>query len=328
MEAGSVPEKSMKRRHFLTGSLLAVIFGRANRNNLVNAMMKSTAEKPLPKRRYRDGVELSVIGCGGIVLMGMQQRDANHVVAQSIEHGVNYFDVAPSYGRGEAEEKLGPALEPYRKDVFLACKTTERSAAGSQAELAHSLKRLHTDHFDLYQFHAVTKAEDVEQIFAAGGAMETVLRSRDAGMIRYIGFSAHSETAALAMMDRFPFDSVLFPFNMVCYAQGNFGPAVMEAAKKKGVARLALKMLARGPLPEGARKTYPKAWYEPIDDPETARAAVRFTLSEDVTAAIPPGDLNLYNLALTLATEFVPLTPEERVEILAGTRGLQPLFPL
>jgi len=316
----------MKRRHFLTGSLLAVIFGRANRNNLVNAMMESTVEKPLPKRRYRDGVQLSVIGCGGIVLMGMPQRDANRVVAQSIGRGVNYFDVAPSYGRGEAEEKLGPALKPYRKDVFLACKTTERGAVGSQAELAHSLKRLYTDHFDLYQFHAVTKAEDVEQIFAAGGAMETVLKARDAGMVRYIGFSAHSESAALAMMDRFPFDSVLFPFNTVCYAQGNFGPAVMEAAKKKGVARLALKMLARGPRPDGARKTYPKAWYEPIDDPETARAAVRFTLTEDVTAAIPPGDLNLYNLALTLAAEFQPLTPEERAEILAGTRGQQPLF--
>jgi aryl-alcohol dehydrogenase-like predicted oxidoreductase len=316
----------MKRRNFLTGSLLAIFLGRARRSNLVNAMMKSSAGKPLPKRRYKDDIELSVIGFGGIVLMGLPQRDANDVVAKTVERGVNYFDVAPSYGRGEAEQKLGQALAPCRKNVFLACKTMERDAAGSQEELLRSLKRLRTDHFDLYQFHAVTKSEDVEQIFAVGGAMETVLRAREEGKIKYIGFSAHSESAALAMMDRFPFDSILFPFNMVCYEQGNFGPAVMEAAKQKGVARLALKMLARGPWPDGAKRTYPKAWYEPILDAETARAAVRFTLSEDVTAAIPPGDLDLFNLALTLASDFQPLSPEERAEILAGTRSLRPLF--
>jgi predicted aldo/keto reductase-like oxidoreductase len=316
----------MKRRYFLTATLLAGILGRANRSNLMDAMMKPGSEKPLPKRRYKDDVELSVIGCGGIVIMGMSQRDANRVVAETVDRGVNYFDVAPSYGDGEAEEKLGPALASCRKNIFLACKTMERNASGAEAELVRSLQRLNTDHFDLYQFHAVTKTEEVDQIFAAGGAMETFVKARDAGKIKYIGFSAHSEAAALAMMDRFPFDSVLFPFNLVCYAQGHFGPAVMERATKEGVARLALKMLARGPWPEGAGKAYPKAWYEPIDDLEAARKAVHFTLSEDVTAAIPPGDIRLFNLAVSLAAEFHPLTPEERTEILAGTKGMVPLF--
>jgi len=204
----------------------------------------------------------------------------------------------------------------------------ERNAVGAEAELVRSLKRLNTDHFDLYQLHAVTKVEEVEQIFATGGAMETFVKAREAGKIKYIGFSAHSETAALAMMDQFPFDSILFPFNLVCYARGHFGPAVMERATKEGVARLALKMLAHGPWPEGLTKRYPKAWYEPIDDPEAARNAVRFTLSEDVTAAIPPGDIRLFNLAVRLAAEFHPLTPEERTEILTGTGGMVPLFRL
>lgn len=316
----------MERRHFLTAALLAGIPGRANRTNLMNAMTTPASDKPLPKRRYKDHVELSVVGCGGIVLMGMPQRDANRVVAGMVERGVNYFDVAPSYGDGEAEEKLGLALSSHRKNIFLACKTMERSAGGAEAELARSLKRLNTDHFDLYQLHAVTKAEEVEHIFAAGGAIETLVKARDAGKITYIGFSAHSEAAALAMMDRFPFDSVLFPFNLVCYARGHFGPAVMERATKEGVARLALKMLAHGPWPEGVTKRYPKTWYEPIDDPEAARKAVRFTLSEDITAALPPGDIRLFNLAVSLAAEFHPLTPEERTEILAGTRDMTPLF--
>jgi aryl-alcohol dehydrogenase-like predicted oxidoreductase len=280
----------------------------------------------IPRRTYKDGIQLSVIGFGGIVLTGMTRKDADRTVSVAVARGVNYFDVAPSYGDGEAEEKMGPALAPWRKEVFLACKTMHRDARGALTELDASLKRLKTDHFDLYQFHAVTTTAEVEQIFARGGAIETYVKARDAGKIRHIGFSAHSQTAALMMMDRFAFDSILFPFNLVCYAQGNFGPAVMAKAKEKGVARLALKMLTRGPWPEGAEHTWPKAWYEPIDDPVAARNAVRFTLSEDVTAAIPPGDIRLFNLALDLAAQFSPLTPEERAGILAGTAGMEPLF--
>jgi aryl-alcohol dehydrogenase-like predicted oxidoreductase len=316
----------MERRSFLAATLMAGIFGQPEKGKLMNALTILPSEKPLPRRRYKNDVDLSVIGFGGIVLMGMPQRDANAIVAEAFDRGVNYFDVAPSYGNGEAEEKLGPALASYRDRIFLSCKTMEREAGAAEAELVRSLRRLKTDHLDLYQFHAVTKAEEVERIFAAGGAMESFVKARNGGKIKYIGFSAHSESAALAMMDRFSFDSVLFPFNLVCYAQGHFGPAVMERGKRGGVARLALKMLARGPWPNAAKKTYAKAWYQPIDDLEEARKAVRFTLSEDVTAAIPPGDIRLFRLAMNLAAEFRPLTPEERIEILAETKDITPLF--
>ncbi len=316
----------MERRKFLAASLLAGIFGHPVKNDWINAIAPDRQEKSLPRRRYRDDIDLSVLGFGGIVVVGMTQPEADRAVARAVERGINYFDVAPSYGEGEAQEKLGPALAPHRAKVFLACKTLEREADGAEKELANSLRVMKTDHFDLYQFHAVTRIEDVDRIFARGGAMETFLRARDRGTIRYIGFSAHSETAALAMMDRFAFDSVLFPVNLICYARGNFGPAVVARAKKEGTARLALKMLARGPRPTGPRTIYPKAWYQPIDDPEEAQKAVRFTLSEDITAAIPPGDIRLLNLAIDLASEFRPLTEEERTELLEGTRGIDPLF--
>jgi aryl-alcohol dehydrogenase-like predicted oxidoreductase len=316
----------MKRRKFLTAALLAGTFGRFNKERAMNALTKLSPGKVLQRRRYRDDVELSVIGFGGIVLLGMMQEESNNVVAEAIDHGVNYFDVAPSYGDGEAEEKLGPALLPYRKKIFLACKTMERNARGAEAELQRSLRRLKTDHLDLYQFHAVTRIDEVEQIFAPRGAAEATVKAREEGKIRYVGFSAHSEGAALAMMERFAFDSLLFPVNFVCYARGNFGPAVLDVAGKKGIARLALKMLTRGPWPQGLEKNYPKAWYEPIDDPELARKAVRFTLSEDVTAAIPPGDIRLFRLAVSLAAQFTPLSVEERRALFAETDGMTPLF--
>jgi len=312
----------MKRRDFIKAGLAAAA---ASQLGGLKAVEAAISGREIPKRLYKDGVKLSIIGFGGIVVAGMEQKDANGIVAESIERGVNYFDVAPSYWSGEAEEKLGIALKPYRNQVFLACKTQRRDAYGAQRELEESLGRVGTDHFDLYQFHAVTTTWDVEQIFAPGGAAEVFTKARQEGKVRFIGFSAHSVDAALSMMGRFDFDSVLFPVNFVCYAQGDFGPQVVERAKEKGVARLALKALAYTPWGVEERK-YPKCWYRPIDDRELARQALRFTLSEDVTAAIPPGDERLFLLALELAGGFTPLTPQERQQLLASTEGLQPIF--
>jgi predicted aldo/keto reductase-like oxidoreductase len=289
----------------------------------------ASAAGNLPRRRYRDQVELSIIGFGGIVVVGLEQQEANRLVAESVELGVNYFDVAPSYGDGEAELKLGPALQPYRKQVFLACKTQQRDAAGARRELERSLERLRTDHFDLYQHHAVTRLEDVERIFAPGGAQELFLKAREEGKVRYLGFSAHSVAAALALLDRFPFDSVLFPVNFVCYSQGNFGPQVVARARERGAARLALKALAYTRWPKGTDRTKtatPKTWYQPVTDPELASLALRFTLSEDITAAIPPGDEQIYRVALRLALGFRPLSAEERKQLLGSAAGVEPIF--
>jgi aryl-alcohol dehydrogenase-like predicted oxidoreductase len=289
------------------------------------------AGRPLAKRRYRDDVQLSIIGFGGIVVVGFEQKEADRLVAESFDRGVNYFDVAPSYFEGEAEIKLGNALRPYRQKVFLACKTMRRDAEGARLELERSLERLHTDHFDLYQFHAVSSMKDVEQSLGPGGAAETFVKAREQGKVRYLGCSAHSEEAALAMLDRFPLDSILFPINFVCFAQANFGPRVIARAKEKGAARLALKALAHAPWPQGtdrAKTGHPKAWYRPIEDRELASKALRFTLSEDITAAIPPGDEKVYQMALELAADFKPLSNQEREDLLAGAKETKPLFPI
>src|SRR6266849_10816738 len=200
------------------------------------------------------GEELSIIGFGGIVVSGVPQSEANSIVAEAVDRGVNYFDVAPSYGN--AEERLGPALAPYRDRVFLACKTGKRDKAEAARELRQSLERMRTDHFDLYQLHALTSMEEMERALGPGGALEAFLDAREAGLIRYIGFSAHSAETALAAMDRFAFDSVLFPTNFFLYYQANFGPQVVERAQQNGVGRLALKAMARTPWAEGQPRTF------------------------------------------------------------------------
>jgi aryl-alcohol dehydrogenase-like predicted oxidoreductase len=256
----------------------------------------------------------------------MEQSNVDKIISEALQRGINYFDVAPFYGDGEAEQKMGSALESHRNKVFLACKTMERSAKGARTELERSLRRLRTDHFDLYQFHTVTDLDEVDEIFAPGGAMEAFLRAREQGKIRYIGFSAHSVEAALAMLDRFQFDSILFPVNFICYARGNFGPQVMAKAKEMGVARLAIKAMAHGPWRKSDAREYPNCWYRPITDKDLAKQALRFTLSEGVTAAMPPGDERLFRMALELAHDLPPLTESERETLLASTKGLRPLM--
>jgi len=280
----------------------------------------------LKKRHYRNGVELSVVGLGGMLLVGLSQERSNLLVKESIEQGVNYFDVAPFYGDGEAEKKMGIALEEVRPRMFLACKTLERSAKGARLELERSLKRLRTDRFDLYQFHAVTTLGEVKKIFAAGGAVETFLEARAKGKIRYIGFSAHSVEAALAMLERFDFDSILFPVNFVCWHKGNFGPQLLQKAKEKKVARMGLKALALGPWPRGVKHHHSKCWYQPIEDRELASLAVRFALSEDITAILPPGELPQFQLALEIAHDFTELNADERALLVEKAKKLKPLL--
>lgn len=283
----------------------------------------------LAKRPYQPGVRFSIVGFGGVLLMGNTPEQCARMTAQAFVRGVDYFDVAPFYGNGEAEEKMGPALKPYRDRVFLACKTMDRTAEGARAELERSLRRLETDRFDLYQFHSVKSVDEVERILAPGGAGETFLKARDEGKVRFLGFSAHSAEAAIALMGRFPLDSILFPVNYITWSQGGFGPQMLARARDLGIARLALKSLALGPWPPGTDRSatrYPKCWYQPLEEPERIREAVRFTLSEDVTAMIPPGDERLFWLALEQAERFVPLTDDERRSLMESSEGATPLF--
>jgi aryl-alcohol dehydrogenase-like predicted oxidoreductase len=273
----------------------------------------------------KTGETLSMIGFGGIVVKDVTPDDASRYVAQAIDRGINYFDVAPTYGN--AEERLGPALAPYRDDVFLACKTGQRDAEGAEEELHASLKRLQTDHFDLYQLHAVKTMDEVEQIMAPGGALETFVNAREQGLVKYLGFSAHSEEAALALMERFDFDTILFPINWTCWLKEGFGPEVIEMADEKDMGILALKTLAKRAWKEDEERDWSKTWYSPVDSYEEAELAVRFTLSKPVTAAVSPGHAELLWWACDAADNFEPITEAQTETLAQKAQDLKAIFP-
>ncbi len=317
----------MDRREFLRQTAVS-----AATLNCFPASLSAIERESVPGKIERrslgqTGEKLSIVAFGGFVLNQSKPEQAAQLVRQAFEAGVNHFDVAPEYG--SAELMMGPALEPYRARVFLSCKTGQRKEAAATAELDRSLKRLRTDHIDLYQLHHVTMPAEVDTIFSDDGAIKTLEKARKAGKVRFLGFSAHSIEAALALMDRFDFDSIMFPVNYATWHAGHFGPQVLARAQQKKMGILALKTLAKRPWPRNAdRSAHPMCWYEPFTDPDEALMALRFTLSHPVTTALMPADATCLKLGLSLAPKFSPLNVDEVEAMKQKGLAATPLFPL
>src|SRR5215472_1887523 len=186
------PKKSkhaMKRRTFLKTVGGAASVAALGTHGMFAEEKVAETSQDLPRRTLgRTGVKLSVVGFPGLSLTHCDQEKGTVALHDAFERGVNYFDVAPNYGNGEAEIKMGVGLQGLdRSKYFLACKTHKRDAAGAQMELDRSLQRLKTDHFDLYQLHHLVRPGEVDQVFGDEGAMEVILKAKEQGKLKYIG---------------------------------------------------------------------------------------------------------------------------------------------
>lgn len=260
----------------------------------------------------RTGIQISPIIFGGIINMNETQKTADDYVDYAVDAGINYFDVAPSYG--DAQSRLGPALKKHRSDLFLACKTMDRSAAGAKAELLESLAVLGTDHFDVYQMHALSTSEDLEQAFAPGGAMETFVWAKKEGLIRNIGFSAHNEDIALRACELYDFDTVLFPMNWALGMETGWGDRISQEVKKTNKGLLCMKVLVSRMWRPDEPVVYPKSWCRPVyDNDRLAIAGMKYGLYKGGAALVPPGNFEhfLFMLKHIEACLLHPLTDED-----------------
>ena len=270
--------------------------------------MKLTERRNLGNTGYL----VSPITFGGIINMSETQSDADRFVASAIESGINYFDVAPSYGN--AEDRLGPALEPYRKDVYLACKTEFRDAKRAEQELHASLRKLRTDHFDVYQMHALSTQEDIDVAFGPGGVMELMCRAKEKGIIRKIGFSTHNEDAAMQALTLFDFDTVLFPMNWALGVNTGWGDRISAYAASHGTGLLAMKTLAHRKWRETDERLHPKGWYKPVYESEKLGvAAMKYGLYKGAATLVSPGNFERFSFMLDHIEQCLsePLTEEE-----------------
>lgn len=239
--------------------------------------------------------------CGGVVIEGDGQKMSDHHVEWAIAHGINYFDVAPTYG--DAQKLLGNSLKPYRDQVYLACKTTERTKEGAEKEIAESMELLHTDHFDVYQLHGLSSVEDIESAFAPGGCMELFTQLKKDGTIRQLGFSAHSEDAALRALELYDYDTVLFPLNWLMNMSKGMGDRIVKAAKERNMGVIGMKAFverAWNSKEEKLQSPFPKSWCKPFDTEDEAfgMAMMRHALRLGADILVPPGNFESFSFGV------------------------------
>ena len=284
----------------------------------------------LPRRILgRTGQAISIIGFPGLALARTPQPEANAAVRSAFDQGMNYFDVAPAYGNGKAEIAMGPAIAALpRGQIFLSCKTKKRDAAGAMQELEQSLQRLKTDHFELYQRHVMATAADVKEAFGPGGALETLVKAREQGKVRWLGFSAHTKEAALECLRHFKFETVMYPINFVEHYTHQFDPEVLTLARESGAAVIAIKPISAGSWKPGEQKTRNNYWYKALEDQQEINRAMQFTLSLDpVVAAIPTSFVDLNERSILAGRAFRPATSADLESMRALAEKYSPLFP-
>jgi aryl-alcohol dehydrogenase-like predicted oxidoreductase len=274
----------------------------------------------------KTGQESTILSFGGAVLYDGTEEMAKEAIGLALDHGINHFDIAPSYGR--AEELVGPFIPGIRDRIFLACKTLKRDRKGAEEELRKSLKVLRTDHFDLYQIHGVNKMEDVNQVMAKGGAIEAFMQAREEGIVRHLGITGHNMVALAEALRMFGFETVMFPLNFVSHAhpepENDYGP-ILAVSEKKGVGAVAIKAVAKRRW-EKEEHTY-RSWYEPLDQQREIDLALWFALSSPITTAVLPSELKLWPKVLDAAERFRNPTQLEMLELMEKARPLKPLFP-
>ena len=280
-------------------------------------------------RRFGRTGHMSTIAIfGAAAFWEISQQNADKVLEQIIEAGVNHIDVAPSYG--QAEERIGPWMPRERNRFFLGCKTTERTKDGAWNELQRSLKRLQTETFDLYQLHAITTMEELNAVTMKGGALEAFVEARERGLTRFIGITGHGADAPqiyLEALRRFDFDSVLFPLNFVQMANPEYrkqAEKLIATCKAKDVGTMIIKAITKAPW--GERPHTATTWYEPFDKMDEIQRALNFALSYDVTGFCTAGDTNILPMVLEACENFKRLNAAELEEVIRLGKEYEPLF--
>jgi aryl-alcohol dehydrogenase-like predicted oxidoreductase len=270
--------------------------------------MTSTGTSGIPLRPLgTTGVSVSMLCLGGFHLSVPPEDEATRIIHTAIDNGITFMDNAWEYADNESERRMGNALaqDGYRDKVFLMTKNCahDRTAANSMVKLEESLRRLQTDHLDLWQIHEVTFPDDPDRIFAPGGAAEAMLRAKEEGKIRFIGFTGHKSPAIFRRMlaQGFPWDTLQMPVSVLDANFNSFQKEIIPIAQNQGVGVIGMKSLAAGHI---------------FDDPTidiTAEEAIRYALSQPIASLCTGIDsMAILEQNLRIAQEFVPMTAEEQ----------------
>lgn len=261
--------------------------------------MVSAATPLLPLRRQlgSTGRDVTIFGLGGegVLRTHGRQIEAVRVIERALDLGVTYFDTAPAYAN--SMDYYGACLGERRRDIFLASKTHDRSRSGSLRVLDDSLRRLRTDHLDLWQLHDLRTKDDLAQIFGKGGALEALNEARAAGRVRHLGLTGHHDPAILLeAMRRFDFDTVLVALNAADVHRRPFLSTVVAEAARLKMGVIAMKVTAQGRLL--TRLSMRDAFGYVLSQPGVSLAIVGCETPEEVADNV------------RVASDFTPLASE------------------
>jgi len=209
-------------------------------------------EKTMPTRNLgRTGYRVGIFSLGGQASIEKPNNEsvAVPIVERALDHGVNYIDTAAMYGGEErwSQRYIGQVMKRRRGQAYLASKSHDRSRDGSLKLLDQSLKLLNTDHLDAWQLHHIDSQDDVDRIFAKGGAIEAFQQAREEKMVRFLGVTGHRDPDLLMQcLERFPFDQILMALNAADKHHLSFQEKLLPLAVEKQIGIIGMKIPARG----------------------------------------------------------------------------------
>lgn len=277
----------------------------------------------------RTGHESSRVIFGAAALWAMRQKNADQILELLLDYGINHIDVAASYG--DAELRVGAWMDRYRDRFFLATKTVERTYDGARDGLHRSLERLRVQHIDLIQLHNLADENGWQTALGPGGAVEALVEARAQGLVRFIGVTGHGTRIAemhRRSLERFPFDSVLLPYNFTMMRAPEYATdfeALVSLCAARGVAVQTIKSVARRRWQEDdAQPRF--SWYEPLKQPDAVRRAVHFVLARPGLFLNTSSDPTILRQILDAATEIGPAPSEAELQADVEALAMQPLF--
>ena len=281
----------------------------------------------LPKRKLgRTNEYVTMLGTGGFHVGWTTERDAQEVIEASLEGGIRFFDTAESYSNGTSESRYGQFLTPkYRDLIFLMSKSTGKDAKTVREHLEGTLRRLKTDHLDLFQVHSITTPDDVDSRIQLG-VLDVLIKAKEEGKIKYLGFTGHQNPFAHArMLERTKesdiFDTVLMPVNVLDQTYFSFTQNIIPKALERNMGILAIKSLADGRF---FAKKEQANWT--TDDPIipnylSIKEAMYFVWSLPVTVLISGNEnATFVREKIALARAFTKLTEEHKLSIIDKVR--------
>jgi aryl-alcohol dehydrogenase-like predicted oxidoreductase len=274
------------------------------------------------------GHDSSRVIFGAAALGSVSHADASRTLDLLLEHGINHIDVAASYG--DAELRIATWLRRNPDTFFVATKTGERTYRGAREEIRRSLDRLGVDKVDSIQLHNLSDVIEWDTALSPNGALEAAIEARDEGLVRFIGVTGHGLAVPemhRRSLERFPFDSVLAPYNFVQMQDDRYAATFDRLAAvcaERNVALQTIKSLAWRRW--DGREHTASTWYEPLTDQADIDLAVAWALGNPQAFLLTTGDVNVLPKLLDAAERFESRPSDEQMAALAARREQTPLF--